>query len=296
MALGRILRAPVSGTSSLISVIQRAAARSELNVAPTKSSMVRVSALHKLCPRKDVLRFLHNVSEPDDIDADLGLIFAIGTGLHYAMQNVVLSRSPVLEGMWRCTGCAYLYGAFRDIAAFKPEQIAFRVSHPGQCKLCKQESFIYEEYHFVDKDLMLSGHCDGLLNMPAISDRPVLLEVKSIGQGQTWKIKDTPLMDHVVQVHGYMLVSGLSHGIILYWVKGANGVAALKEFLVERDDTMIETLKAELKQRQEGLDKGIPPEERICATSDCTRAMDCVMRRTCFENHVPEPDSAAGLF
>ena len=296
MALGRILRSPVSGTSSLVSVIQRAVVRNGINPAPTPSSCVRVSMLHRLCPREDVLRFMHNAVEVARVEADLGVIFAIGTALHYAMQNLMLSKTSVLEGMWRCERCGVLYGdmPYKDFQ--KPAQIACRISCPSKCDKCKHDTFRYEEYFFVDTELGLQGHCDGLLNMPALSDEPVLLEVKSIAQSQTWKIKDTPLVDHVVQVHGYMMVSGLRKAIILYWVKGVHGMAAFKEFVVERDDSLVATLTEALRQRKEGLEKGIVPDARVCAYADCTRASECSVRLTCFSDYVPEPDSAAGQF
>lgn len=298
MALGRILRAPTTGTSSLIQIIQRVAARSEAKNAPTQTGMVRVSELHKLCVRKDLLRFRHNVSEPDDISADLGITFALGTGMHHAMQNELLPKSTVFEGMWRCNKCKHLHGdpSIKDYT--KPSQVANRMSRPVTCSACNKPnpSFTHEEYYFVNEELALHGHCDGLLNMPAISNDPVLFEMKSIAQSQTWKIKEAPLTDHIVQVHGYMLISGLFHAVILYWVKGIHGIAALKEFHVTYDEELAAGLRVELMSRKKGLAAGTVTEDRICATADCARAMDCSARKMCFEGHVPEADSATGLF
>jgi hypothetical protein len=277
-------------------VIQRAVVRNGLYPIPTPSSRVRVSLLHKLCPRADVLRFMHNVAEADNVEADLGVTFAIGTALHYAMQNLMLSKTSVLEGMWRCEKCGHLYGDMPYKDHLKPAQIASRISCPAKCDKCKHDTFKFEEYFFVDEELGLQGHCDGLLNMPALSDEPVLFELKSIAQSQTWKIRDTPIIDHVIQVHGYMMLSGLSKAIVLYWVKGVHGMPALKEFVVERDDDLVATLTEALRQRKEGLEKGIVPEDRVCATADCARASGCPVRQTCFSNYVPEPDSAAGQF
>jgi len=296
MALGRILKAPTTGTSSLIQIVQKAATRTGVVAAPTKTSKVRVSGLHQLCVRQALLMFKHNVSAVDDIGADLGVTFALGTGMHSAMQNELLPKSTVFEGMWRCTRCGFLHGDMPYKDHLKPAQIASRCSRPSACSKCNSPQLIYEEYHFVNEELALTGHCDGLLNMPAISDSPVLFELKSIAQSQTWKLKDTPIMDHVIQVHGYMLLSELKHAVILYWIKGVFGMPAFREFHVEWNEELGEGLRADLIALKAGLEAGTVTPDRVCATADCSRAMDCPVRKPCFEGHAPEADSATGLF
>jgi len=299
MAIGKILRSSISTATSLVDVVSKAAMRSEVREPLLVDGNVRVSMLHKLCARKETLRFIHKVSEPDDVDADLGLTFAMGSGMHHAMQNQILGGSEVLEGMWRCMDCGALHGEAPLLGVLRTEdQMVYRITRPEACTRCDSPGarLIYEEYFFVNKELGLQGHCDGLLKLPAISMEPIIFECKSMAHSQAWKIKDTPILDHVVQVHGYMLLTGLRHAIILYWLKGIHGAKALKEFRVERDEDTIAMITKDLQGLREGLRSNTAVEARVCAVADCERAMECPVRKACFENYLPEPDGAAGLF
>lgn len=298
MGLDTLFGKPAAANATSIkSLIELRLKRKEDRAPMSPGTLFRVSSLHDLCARREALRILHNVSDERIIEPDLLLTFALGTGMHLALQNEVLPALGILEGMWRCVECGLVAGEPERKHRHTREQIASRVVRPAQCasEACTSTEFTFKEYLFEDHELGLSGHPDGLLNLPSISFDPVIFEGKSIADSQTWKIKSTPMQDHVVQVHGYMLLTGLSHGVILYWIKGVHGVKALKEYVVERDERLIEQLKGFLASLRDGVVRGVAPEHKVCATPTCTKANSCSVREQCFDGYLVTPDGVSDL-
>lgn len=80
-------------------------------------------------------------------------------------------------------------------------------------------------------------------------------EIKSINSRGFSQIKSFgPKHDHIRQVHAYMLASGLTAFRILYENKDTN---ELKEFLVVRDEKIIEEVRNDLLTLQELTDKHV---------------------------------------
>lgn len=95
-------------------------------------------------------------------------------------------------------------------------------------------------------ELNMLGTMDGIL----VSG--LGLEIKSINKrGFSSVCSFGPKHDHIRQVHAYMLASGLSAFRILYECKDDN---TLKEFLVHRDEALIEEVRGDLVLLQELTD------------------------------------------
>ena len=134
------------------------------------------------------------------------------------------------------------------------------------------------EVEFFDHNIRLKGHTDGFLALPGFSKMGVL-EAKSIKPG--WTIKNVPKLEHAIQLHEYFLLTGLEWGVILYWIKGENGLDAFVEHFVERDEDTIARIKANVRGIRSGI-MGGPLPDRVCASADCPRAQSCVVSDPCF--------------
>jgi hypothetical protein len=86
-----------------------------------------------------------------------------------------------------------------------------------------------------------------------------------------------------------MWLADLQWGIILYWQKGENGVNALVEHFVERDEDTIDNIKSTLKSIWGGVAGGDLP-IRVCEKYDCKRSKGCVVRDKCFGKLENEPE------
>ena len=75
----------------------------------------RGSQLRDMCPRQEVLCAKHEVYREEEISPHLKMIFALGTGIHEAIQQDLLK--DCLMGSWRCRGCGAVYG---DMDHLKP--------------------------------------------------------------------------------------------------------------------------------------------------------------------------------
>lgn len=267
--------------------------REHEEVPPLKSGgVLRASAFASLCPREEILCATHNVSRKKDIEPDLSLIFAHGTGLHHVVQNRVLPSVPnLLLGRWKCFDCGKAHGPgpyYTD----KTFDVKLCVPRPQKCAKCGCKTFTYDELHLHSDEYRLGGHPDGFLNIPGQPGLGVL-EAKSIGQA--WKVKQVPDMGHVIQAHIYMWLAGLKWAIIFYWVKGTTGLDGLIEHHVERDEETIDNIKVAARSIFDTLDpwwkaseKAPAPipvlPERICSHIDCERAGECAVATLCFKS------------
>lgn len=311
------------GSDSLVRLINRHLTERSEEPPPSLGRVYRASGFHSLCLREEVLAALFRVTRTSEIDTDLRLIFDHGTALHYALQDLILPQVPgLLLGQWRCRACGSLhrkdqtlprekswvygeppndwepppYAPWREIVTLRPERCLF-CDAPGNV-------LSHEELLFQDPELKLSGHCDGVLDIPG-RDGLGILEAKSIGN--IWKVKKSPMFDHVIQAHVYMMFTGLQWAVILYWHKGTNGISAFQEHFVDRDEETIENIREAARRLNSGLQAvaeahqameeasetesagalpalvglGVVP-ERICETADCKRALGCPVSDQCF--------------
>jgi hypothetical protein len=235
-------------TPSVVRKIYETYVRSR-EVEPLKEDgYVRASSLPNLCPREEVLAARLEISRKDDINADLNLTFAQGTGMHWVMQNQILPMlGDLLVGKWQCRICGHVVGGLDT-----PEG---NVPMPESCEECDEGEnaavfedgefpFEFVEQLFVNEELRLTGHNDGFLRMED-ADGDGVFELKSISAFRAKRIKDVPDMGHVAQAQSYMLLTKKKWAIILYWDKGTFA-GPLTEHFVERDEDAIEEIEGML--------------------------------------------------
>jgi hypothetical protein len=258
--------------------------KEERRVKPlTSQGWLRVSALSSLCAREEVLAAILDIERHDFIDTDLLLTFNHGHGLHWALQNRVLSRIEVLFGRWRCKICGACYGGVdTDVG---------NIARPKTCtsNICKDRKeprdgddndFEYQEQFFKSNEYRIGGHPDGFLRLPD-ADEEGVLEGKSVSERRSKEIRDVPDFGHVVQLQTYMWLTGRKWGVILYWVKGLYRSPFIEHY-VERDDETIEKIKEMISGIWYGIKKGVLP-DRICSSPDCNRAEECSLAEPCFK-------------
>lgn len=277
MSLAGILQSSV-GTGALLPLVEQAYAREESKPPLTPKSYLRASGIPMLCAREEVICVKNQVTRPNDIDAGLNLTFLHGTALHWAVQNKLLGPMKVLYGTWRCDACGTKYGT-------QPKEggtsYTWAVAMPNCCSSCGSKELTYVEPEFVDHDLRLTGHTDGLLVIPGLPGMGIL-EVKSVGARYAREVKVAPQISHLVQAHVYMMFTGFRWAKILYWLKGEAGMSMLQEHHVDRDEEMIHRVQDLIRSVWSGIETGELP-ERICANNTCPRAKSCHVAAQCFE-------------
>ncbi len=276
MGLGDVV-AVASGDGSLKKIIKLRLVRREVVPFLDEKSFLRVSAFADMCPREEVLCATKSVRRARVVEAELGLIFAHGTALHWALQNLVLADAGVLIGVWRCLTCARDHGA-KSCGADLGTSLARR---PDKCSGCGGVEFIYREQHYTNDQFRIGGHPDGFLIVPGLPGVG-LVECKSISTRGAWEIRNVPNMGHVIQSQLYMWLTDTQWTKILYWEKGAYGLGCLTEHTVERDEETIDKAKQIIMSVWNGIAAGILP-SRICETAGCPRAKKCDLVKPCFE-------------
>ena len=277
MGLGKVVATASAAQGSLKKLIRLHVARNEETPFFDDKSYLRVSSLADMCPREEVLASSLKFVRTRVIEADLGMIFAHGTALHWVLQNQVLGNTGAFLGVWRCVECAKQYGQ----TAENLQVAQTLVRRPAKCEACECTDFLYREQKFYNHEYRIGGHPDGFLvlaGMPGLG----LAEFKSVGPRSEWEVRSTPNLGHVVQVQTYMWLTGLKWGKILYWAKGGNGMQALFEHTVERDEEAIEAIKSTIRSIWNGVTSGIPP-ARVCTDIGCPRAVKCQLKNACFE-------------
>jgi len=281
-------QAAFSGLSNLKDLILTRYGRKEDRQPPSLDNFYyRASGLAYICPRQEVLQQQHEVLLRVRKPAEEVANYDVGTGMHYAMQNIILPAIGVMRGAWRCLGCGMVHGAQQ------PGQLVYEaaIPRPEVCR-CGHKVFLYDEYFLKDPSVGTGGHMDGLLVLPRYPGMG-LFELKSISQNGAKKVKDCPQIEHVMQANAYMWLSGLQWAKILYWVKGVYSVEKnLIEHHVERDEEVWNSIKTMLHSIRRGMETGKVP-DRVCAHRACARAQECPVLNQCFGD--PEADSAVGL-
>lgn len=264
--------------------------RVRLPLAP--GGYLRGSGLAELCPREEVLASREETQRVKTADADDLLVYAHGHGLHYALQNHVLPRVGVLVGRWICLNCGTNYGVPREPSPLRVEDgvpsailEGVLVPRPERCGCGSTEpnDFYYRELSYAAPEYGTGGHPDGFLRLEGREGLGVF-EAKSTSN--LWEVRSAPYVAHAIQVQTYLWFTGLKWAVILYWHKGGQGIPALVEHTVERDDETIAQIKRTLREVWDGVEGG-PLPGRICQAADSTRAKECKVRGSCFE--LPNP-------
>jgi hypothetical protein len=241
---------------------------------PTKDTYFRGSGFASICPREEVLAAVHKIVREEAFEANSLVNFALGTGIHLALQEVILPAIGAILGEWSCLGCGLHAGGGT------PFEIAKMVPRPSKCEGCGSTQFRYVEQFFKDDTYRITGHPDGFLRVP---DREGigLLEAKSIGQRGAWEVKKVPKFEHMIQAQIYMWFTGLTWACVLYWDKGVYGMDSFIEHFIERDEDTIEAVQTDLLLIRNGIETGELPDP-ICANADAPRAKTCACAKPCF--------------
>ena len=277
--------------ASTLKTLLKGVANEEFSDPPSADHCYRGSGLYYVCAREEVLAAQCKRKRVRKVDGVGLLTLSLGSGMHYAMQNLVLPSLGVLRGAWKCLSCGLVWGCQQSA---KP-LVEVAIPRPNTCK-CGGTEFLFEEYHVVDTTYGISGHMDGLLVLPGHAGMGVL-EIKSISDYNVDKnnVKKIPRSDHVFQANVYMWLAGLQWARLVYWVKGMYAVdPSVIEHHLERDEGLIEQAKSMLTQIRVGLRQGTVPERTVCAHRLGKRAQLCPVLQECFGD--PEPDAGVGLF
>lgn len=236
-------------------------------------SFLRASEFGSICPREEVIVSRKNLTRKRDRAANDMLQMLQGSGLHWAIQNILLPQVCDFLGVWRCISCGKTYGDGTNV----PHSLR---SRPLSCT-CGTQEFLYREIVIKNEDFRISGHPDGFLILegyPGVG----IIEIKTIGAG--WEVKQCPLMEHVIQIQIYLWLTNLEWGKILYWDKKVQGEDSIIEHHVVRDPDTIEELKEQARSIWTGLDASKRLPDRVCANSQAPRAKKCSVTEPCFAN------------
>lgn len=242
----------------------------------TADSWVRGSKLAEICPREEVLVSAAKLIRKREISPDLNMALEAGKALHYQLQNSILPSVGVILGEWECLACKLHVGKQEYLRSL--DSVA--VKRPDKC-VCGETAFLFHEYSLANEGYRITGHTDGLLSIVGVSGLGVL-EFKTIAPNGAWEVKNVPKLDHAIQAHIYMWLTGLTWAKILYWDKGTYGMSGMIEHTLEQDDETIEMIKSTLAELWDGIRTGIPPVHRVCAHSEAPRAEACVVSKPCF--------------
>lgn len=249
-----------------------------------QDDMLRVSGLYRLCPREEALRARLDIDRVDAVGPDTRLVFDHGKGLHHVLQNYIFGELGTLFGVWRCT-CAGLSGTY-------DEGLQGVIARPQTCHRCGDVAaednpiFTYIEPALVSEKYKLRGHCDGYLRVADRSDFGVA-EFKSANDARFKEAKKRPQEGHFIQIQAYMLLTGLTWGVILYWNKSKDGVIGLAEHRVYAHERTQKTLVEKVRLTFQHLDTG-PLPQGVCDTPQCNRADACPVRDACFSEGADE--------
>lgn len=272
----------------------------------------RGSSLRDICPRQEVLCNIHQVFRQDEIEPDLAYIFAVGNGIHEAIQQSLLK--DIIVGAWRCRGCGAVYGSMEELIPM-PERCVGRLydHRTEELTQCPNHNFSedvitdwhlpgfkYKEIDLHHEDPLVYSHPDGVLwrgkGLPPQGltfDNPLLelLEIKSAswvamlyGYGHG-KIAKAPVPYHVDQAMLYMWILGIKRGRLLYVRKEGRGIrSSFIEHTIDLDDDHVRDNILTIPQTiDEGIESRDPTRaQRICNNKSCARARACPVRKECW--------------
>ncbi len=117
-----------------------------------------------------------------------------------------------------------------------------------------------DEVSLKDKNLRISSHTDGTLELQNIR---TVLEIKSIKEGGGFgvdTIRAKPMLDHVRQSHYYMALSDIPFCNVFYFCKNTSEVI---EHVIEFVPELWDELLAEIEPVLESVDKGKEPKANV---------------------------------
>jgi len=186
------------------------------------------------------------------LDSTQERIFDNGHYAHDRWRDYFIGTSiDALLGRWVCLNWAVhpeprLFGLDSKLGCIRPEK----------CE-CGSTKFQYAEVGFRDDETWWGGHVDAIIDItkwpftklgeykkPEIvpdDERYFLIDFKTMNPFE-FKDLEKPKIEHKTQMQVYLYLSGLKYGKFVYENKANQSV---KEFLVLRDDAMIDVKREE---------------------------------------------------
>ena len=271
--------------------------------SPRPHGTIHASELLKereFCPREWAFLDLGVVRKPDEfVGTAMRITFDHGRDMEYRLRNDWLR--PYMVGHWECEVCGHQYEKFGK-------------APKNYCTACGWFKWQYKEVRVLDPDSGVSGGIDGFVDVGEKKLR--LLEIKSMDKDQH-KTLLAPLAEHKMRTALYLYLVAKSvqsiaqrvnqsKATILYVSKSYGfkdeslaevGIkdapfSPFKEFIIERDDTLIKTPLARAtalthwrKLRESGTAVGLPC--GICHNGLIKRAQQCTACSVCFSGSYP---------
>jgi hypothetical protein len=275
----------------------------------------RASSLATLCARQEALCSIHDIHREQEIDINLLLIFALGTGIHDAVQQRFLA--DILIGGWRCRGCSKPYGSQEELMA-RPKICDGMVwnTETQELERCPNHNYhedVVSDWHLPgfeyreitirqEEPFYIESHPDGFLwrgkgsppdRVSPLHDNVELLEVKSIsdskfmwGTGdQTCGARIDPIHKHVVQIQTYLHIMGMERGRIMYINKTGYGIlSSIATHPVQYSESFYNLwVRDQMKSFEDALAAGDPSvAPRVCESSSCYKSKDCPVSKLCW--------------
>lgn len=252
--------------------IDSAMRQAEMTQPMTGDCRVRPSGIEDFCPRHEALRHRDGLVVKSDVSPRLARIFAAGRAYERYLRDTVLAPAGVLVGAWRCLACGFQHGRPRPAAA---------IARPVVCRCGRLGAEVLqyvEPFGYVDPvKSNLGGSGDGFILWEG---EVGLLEVKTANQERFKKVSKArfPMVEHHSQAQVYMRAFGLTR--TLFWYVDKNGGDHLALWIVAAprvQDGLV--AKAEALRRYFDT-RSLP--ERICQSSQCSRAKHCLTAELCF--------------
>lgn len=260
------------------------------------STYSRASGLGKLCARRDALQIRDRIAFLGRTKPEYMMSFMIGHSTHEMIQNSLIpsiAEPHRILGWWRRSDNpkAVMSGFDED-----GRPMLFRKTEAAE--FLGTMDLVYEEVAIVDREYMLTGHPDGVMDwsgidLPEAVDGLEVQEYKTIDQSM-WDSVDpamggAPDEGYVMQIHAYMWQLGIEHGRIIYFKKGERRPSeGIVEWMFTLDESVVESLKARLTAYHKAIhaahDEGIVPDERLSACTAYNRfpASFCPVAHECF--------------
>jgi hypothetical protein len=228
-------------------------------------------------------------------------IWDTGHSMHSRWASY-MEEIGVLRGVWKCANplCSSVYGVDNKIGVFKPSSCS-----------CGSTKFNYEEITVDDKTMNFHGHCDQVLDfsnikeefknskefeylknmMQFVPEKPIVIDMKSIGKNQWSKIEKGAHFYYIVQLTIYLHILDLDMGIIIYERKDDSET---KMFKVTRNEGWWQIMRRQSELMLSMFEKKTLPPPRPVSQNDFD-CKYCEFKNSCHSSKIWQADNLNDL-